>query len=219
MVSRYSDVDHEVFQVQSGYRWVLSFNLAVDQDIPIPVPGDRLDIVLGDALARWAENVEEAKRHLIYPLEHKYTEANLDLKSMKGHDRKRVDNLVGLAAQLGFKLFFATIEKTQCGSVFYDHSRYGRRNRWGDWEDDEDDDRGHHDIEDVFDTRYEMKLVKDIHGNVIVTKLPLDTKFVAGGEEVFERDVPDEEEYESYMGNSVSRWPRKVSRIAARMLI
>ena len=198
-------MDHEVFQVQSGYRWVLSFNLAVDQDIPIPVPRDRLDIGLRDALARWAENVEEEQTHLIYPLEYKYTEANLDLKSMKGHDRERLDNLVGLANQLGFKIFFATIEKAQSGSVFYDHSRYSRRNYWGDWEEDEDDDGGHHDIEEVFDTRYEMKLIKDLHGKMITTKLPLDTDFVAGGEEVFERDVPDEEDYEGYMGNSVGR--------------
>jgi len=207
-----------VLEVKVGHRWVVSFNLAVDQDVPIPIAQDRLDRKLQAALVGWVQEIAGRESHLVCPLEHKYTEANLDLKSMKGDDRARLDNLVGLSPQLNLDIFFATIEKMQMGTPYWSGygghygGGYGKRSGWYDEYDEEDEEEEDqeekhsgefHDIEEVVDTQYEMKLVKDIGGRQVASSLVLDTDCLAEGEGAFLEDTPDEEDYEEYMGNSV----------------
>lgn len=83
----YSDVQHEIKLVASGYRLVLTYNLLQDQRTARQTASmlDESHARLGKLLQAWAKDLQCIDK-FIYPLGHQYTEAGLSQKSLKGHD-------------------------------------------------------------------------------------------------------------------------------------
>ena len=104
----YADVTHEVTEVLSGYRLVLTFNL-VQKDSPRRPTASNLERVLSaergglrDALRSWVSADPVARRavgqhgELIHLLEHKYTDSNLSFANLKRTDRAKIAALHAL---------------------------------------------------------------------------------------------------------------------------
>ncbi|TIA52683.1 hypothetical protein D6C79_01885 [Aureobasidium pullulans] len=82
----YSDVIHEVQEVTSGYRWVLTYNL-VQTDFEQFNSAASADRKLRAILTEWNNTIEEEGGEtdkMIYQLDHKYTDASIRLNSLKG---------------------------------------------------------------------------------------------------------------------------------------
>lgn len=201
---RYSDVSHEVLPVTSGYRFVLTYNLAMDSAAALPSATALLrdqSRELRQALESWSHEVKTGRREaepLYYVLEHKYTEANISLKHLKTIDQARVQCLQMLCSELDFDLFLTTLEKKDIGTAEggYGYDKYDDYYDEDDEEEDDDED-GHHDIEDIIDTEYTAKFIFDLAGNKIVSSVEF------GEDDVIQEDAfgdePDKEEYEGYM--------------------
>lgn len=211
----FSDVSHEVLPVTSGYRVVLTYNLAIDPSRAISRPSAALAHneakPLRRALRRWLAQPKQDREadYLYYALDHQYTEANISRHRLKTRDLAVVDVLHQLSATLPFHVFLVALEKGVNGSCEYE--RDYRRSKWNryddDYDDDEEDHEGFHDLEEVFDTSYNIKKLVDLDGQ----ELGRDTGFdldnvIQAGEDLFPED-PDDEDYEGYMGNSVSPHP------------
>ncbi|KAF2466925.1 uncharacterized protein BDR25DRAFT_195966, partial [Lindgomyces ingoldianus] len=86
----YSDVQHEIKPIGSGYRLVMTYNLVQDLGMPRQTAAalddshDRLERLLHV----WGKDFHYLDM-FVYPLDHQYTDAGLSLKSLKGHDAVR----------------------------------------------------------------------------------------------------------------------------------
>ncbi|KAK3388043.1 hypothetical protein B0H63DRAFT_168432 [Podospora didyma] len=84
MACWYMDVSHEVLSVTDGYRWILTYNLAISPELERPsaafIHKETKDLRL--ALCRWLNRGDPA--HLYYQLDHKYTEASLSRRALHG---------------------------------------------------------------------------------------------------------------------------------------
>ncbi|OAV95941.1 hypothetical protein PTTG_26514 [Puccinia triticina 1-1 BBBD Race 1] len=224
----YSDVSHEVLPVQSGYRCVLTYNLATWPDQTRPAAG-ALGLQkepLKNALQRWLRDLSNnnAPSHLYHTLDHEYTEASVSLNALKAKDSARVHALQQLTRELPFEIFLVLLEKELNGGVEFTGPEHRRGYRgWGCVEEDyysdsndtdEEDEReetGHHKMTDIFDTEYTVLSLCTLDGATLASEFPFDTGCCLVADP-FESAKIDQEEYEPYMGNSgpsATHWYRR----------
>ncbi|KAK4691884.1 hypothetical protein P7C71_g5213, partial [Lecanoromycetidae sp. Uapishka_2] len=113
----YSDVVHEIKPVESGYRLVLTYNL-----IRTDYSGPTSASVLVDEKARFQRILSEWKQRvnsgqptvskLAWILDHKYSEANMGLKKLKGHDDLLGRYMADICEMEGFTIWFAKMTLT-----------------------------------------------------------------------------------------------------------
>jgi hypothetical protein len=205
----YSDVTHEVLPVHSGYRWVLTYNMAIDQHAQRPSAALKRSETraLRQALRRWPD---DGPGYLLHTLDHHYTQANVCLDNLKTRDMAQVQTLQGAAEELDLDIFLALIEKEEMGNVEYAPSSrggyYGYHRYGYDDEDDEDDEESYHHIDDVLEETYRIKSLFDLRGGLVAEDLSFDIEHMLDLE-AFEDVDCDEEDYEGYMGNSVRCFP------------
>ncbi|KAG5952530.1 hypothetical protein E4U53_000663 [Claviceps sorghi] len=205
----YSDVSHEVLPVTSGFRWVVTYNLALDSTAG---PGPSADLqrfetnALRRTLKRWLSVPKEsrARKCLYHMLDHDYTEASISLGALKTRDLAQVRALKGISSELPFDIFFAILELKEHGNcepedddprfsnTKYNNYRYYPTTEKG----------GFHPLEDVFESEYRVKTLVDLEGNVVTRGMHLDEDDILQ-DGCFDDIDPDEEDYEGFMGNSV----------------
>ncbi|THW42817.1 hypothetical protein D6D21_05681 [Aureobasidium pullulans] len=195
----YSDVIHEVQEVTSGYRWVLTYNL-VQTDFEQFNSAASADRKLRAILTEWNNTIEEEGGETdktIYQLDHKYTDASIRLNSLKGADLLRAQRLFSVCDQVGFTLYLASLEKQVHGSAESNNNGYYDR-----YDDDEEGSDGEfHAIEDVIDETLKLTRVVDTDGNVIATDLDIEEDDIVQPDPYEDRD-PDEDSYEGWTGNA-----------------
>ncbi|KAL9615706.1 MAG: hypothetical protein Q9160_009323 [Pyrenula sp. 1 TL-2023] len=111
-IAWYADVVHEIEPVQTGYRWVLTYNLINDsKDICPSVSA--LDSRVQDftnLLTLW-QSMETGPRFFAYLLAHRYTSTSLRLAQLKGDDYYRTRHAVQSSSeQPDIYIFLANIE-------------------------------------------------------------------------------------------------------------
>lgn len=196
----YSDVQHEVQPVTSGYRWVLTYNMALEPDQERPSAGLQQGHrgYLHDAVRQWLTKAagSDNLQRLIYALDHHYTEAALSLQGFKGRDRALAKALRDVSAELPMDNFLGTLEKTTEGSC-------------------EDDcyDEDWHSLDEIYDTHFAISTLVDVDGVHLADDIELDEKSILQ-RDCFE-DVDGEEiNYEEgYAGNEVSCRRRNNNRL------
>ncbi|KAK7756709.1 hypothetical protein SLS62_001150 [Diatrype stigma] len=232
-VSWYSDVSHEVLPVLSGYRFVLTYNLAIHPAAKLPSATALVRDQgqhLRQALESWSHEIKTGHgkaQPLYYVLDHKYTQANLSLRALKTIDQTRMQCLQMICSELEFDLFLTTLEMMEIGQVDDDGNDYygGYKDHYDDDDDDDDDDEyggdsyagGHHHIDDTIELTYTAKPIFDSAGNKIVSEIEVNGDNVI--QEYAFGDEPDEEDYEGYMGNSgpsATHWYRRSPTLSQR---
>ncbi|KAF2817338.1 uncharacterized protein BDZ99DRAFT_565102 [Mytilinidion resinicola] len=221
----YSDVIHEVQEITSGYRWVLTYNLVRK--------GSRADLstlryessILRNTVGLWKSHHTSTLTNdfgeLIYVLEHKYTEANLKMDLLKSQDLGRVMALKQACEANGFSIFLAALERQMYGGVEYDYDEYDRRrgrygNYYGDEDDEGDESRGdgqYHDLTDIYEDDYAIKSLMDLQGMQVMEDININATEIIQ-DKAFEGADPDEEDYEGFTGNSgasARHWYRKTA--------
>ena len=102
--------------VQSGYRWVLTYNL-VNTSPSSSQSAAGLDTQTNSfvqALSLWRDLSSEGPLYLVSVLDHLYTEKGLNLTSLKGDDYCRVRHVAESSKIAGdFYVFLASMEKHQ----------------------------------------------------------------------------------------------------------
>ncbi|EGO55246.1 hypothetical protein NEUTE1DRAFT_102687 [Neurospora tetrasperma FGSC 2508] len=196
----YSDVHHKVCPVESGYRWVLTYNLALDPNAVRPSAGlVRSETeALCHTLREWLQEPAESRQNgLYYVLDHDYTEASIKLNNLKTRDLAIGQVLNNLSKELDFEVFFALLEKEEFGEAEVDHSRF------------------YNVYQELIEVDYRVKTVRDMFGNPVVDGLALDPEeeILQNDGELFADDDP-EQEYEGVVGNSgpkVTHWYRSTA--------
>jgi hypothetical protein len=196
----YSDVTHEVRPVTSGYRWVLTYNLAIDRSLPAPSADlQRYELrPLRHFVRRWlAEGPERQSPYAYHVLDHEYTEANTSYTALQGTDLAHVGAVRQACNGLPVTLFLALIEKEEMGDVEFDPCDLQY--------DDNEEDASYHHISDVYETHHRLKTVRDLESMVVASEMGIEKDDMLDPD-AFE-DMVGEEEYEGYMGNSVRVLP------------
>ncbi|KAH7209700.1 hypothetical protein DER44DRAFT_824322 [Fusarium oxysporum] len=117
----YSDVHHEVLPVKSGYRWVLAYNLAIDQSSPRTFDTfsetelQPLRELVGGWLAQ--EQKDRKTPYACHVLDHEYTQANISQKSLKGADMTRFMALQQALEGCPVTMFLALLEREEIGMI------------------------------------------------------------------------------------------------------
>lgn len=206
----YSDVSHEVLPVTSGFRWVVTYNLALDSTAG-PGPSAGLQRSETQALRRtlkmWlSEPKESRKTNCIYHmLDHEYTEASISLKALKTRDLAQVRALKDISSELPVNVFLALLELREIGNCEpeFDDPRFSR-SRYYDDDDYYYKDGGEvkfHEMGDILESDYTVRTLVDLEGRVVTQGMRFDPDDVLQ-DGCFD-DLDPEEEYEGYMGNSV----------------
>ncbi|THW04320.1 hypothetical protein D6D26_02848 [Aureobasidium pullulans] len=248
----YSNVTHEVKQVTSGCRWVLTYNLVREHmgQSESEVAGRKLHAILAD----WKQQRAEAAtatvtpasqttktieissatststddlplsnsdvKQAIYMLEHRYTNANLSIESLKHVDRLRAKEIQSICDDYGYALYLASLEREVMGQA--DEDDYGGRG-FNEYDEDEDEDEdeedsdgnssqcsggSYHRIWDICSDSINLTHVVDAEGQeVFHIDIPIDEKDIVQTHP-FKRK-PNKSEYEGYTGNagaSATHW-------------
>lgn len=157
----YADCQHEITPVTAGHRICLVYNLASAGKKQPEAPHNAAAVA--EAARLFKELFSTAPGPLIklaIPFTHRYTEAGLDPKQLKGSDRARADVLVRAAQSLDYQGYFALLTLHQEGSADYDSfdngNSWGRgRSSWSYDDDDEDDEDDEDDDIDDSDAEFE----------------------------------------------------------------
>lgn len=218
----YSDVEHTVKPITSGFRLVLTYNLihTAFSAPPLAATIDDNSHKLNRILESWGRQPRDAKSEpeiLVYILGHKYTDANLRLSHLKGRDRAKADQLYAACKDAGFALLLANLERERSGGCEDDSEdewggswKYGYKDReartdsssHGDEEfaSDEESDYGEfHPIIDVVDETLRLSTVVQNDGSPLAKDIILDEEDIIQSNP-FKR-APDGEDYEGYTGN------------------
>jgi hypothetical protein len=188
-------VSHEVLPIESGYRWVLTFNLAVDPGSPrneaATTPSAALQgsdkAKLRDSLQQWLTEPLKGRKYpqLYHVLDHNYSEASISLAGLKGRDVAQVQALRELSQELGFELLFGALQKTT----------------WEE-EDHSESDSDTPEAGTIWDEKYKIKSVIDMENNVVMRKAKLDSDAILD-DKSFEGLWPENSE-PGHAGNEVS---------------
>lgn len=202
----YSDVTHEVEEVTSGYRLVMTYNL-VRKSSQTPISATTLGQQLHEptvkAVKDWslACDNEGCYDPAIYMLEHKYTEASISFDTLKGADDARAQVLQNVAHQTGMVIFLANMERMQSGPPVYDE-RY-------DWAEDEYDSdgnspepaEGYREIDEVHESELKLKRIIHVSGAVVADEIDVEEGYIIQ-REPFEDRAPDDHNYTGNTGNA-----------------
>ena len=195
----YTDVQHEVKPVTSGYRLALAFNLIHTTKKLRPAPPmqnastQRLRNVLASWQQRISEDDDEVPEKILYLLSHKYSQANLRGSALKGRDSHLMALLDSLARPLGFRLGLANMT---CHISGTGDDSDGRGSGWGG--------RRSVGFGEVCDTDIDVENLVDLDGTILRKTLAFDEEtetIPVDLEDVLSREKCDKEDYEGYMGN------------------
>ncbi|KAH9849223.1 hypothetical protein C2E23DRAFT_888412 [Lenzites betulinus] len=207
----YTDVEHEVKAITSGYRLALSFNLIHTTDALRPaMNASSLPFQLQHVLRSWsrADDRSDAPHKIIHLLGHKYSLAALSGSALKGVDAHLVAILEDIGKRYGIRLGLANLVCTERGSA-QDNGNHGRRRHgcgWCDSSSDFDDDHDDYDVdmEEVDETNVDIDHLVDLDGRLIRNRIDCDLETEVIPEELVEEitaEAFDDEEYEGYQGN------------------
>ena len=205
----YTDVEHQVKAVTSGYRLALSFNLIHTTNALRPALASNTAVSrrLRHILLSWKQAEQDAPAKIVYVLSHKYSRANLSGSALKGLDAHLVALLENAGRPLGFGMGLANLTCTESGYAVDDGGGYGRRhrNRYYEDEDEDEDDEDDVYMEEVEDTSVRIEHLVDMNGHLIQEKLDFcdETETVPSDlvKSITADGNYDDQEYEGYMGN------------------
>lgn len=114
----YADCRHEVKPVTAGHRLALVFNLVRPKTKRLPKPPHYEPAIarLAEALDGWNN---DGPAWLIYPLEHAYTEAELDFANLKAQDRARAEVLAEAVGRADCELYLTLFTVEENGWAEY----------------------------------------------------------------------------------------------------
>lgn len=139
----YADCQHEVLPVTAGYRVCLVYNLAVAGKKQPSAPQNAAAV---ERAARLLERLfadrSIHRNKIAIPFVHRYTQAGLDPRQLKGSDRSCLDVLVRATELLGYHCYLALLTHYQTGDIEYGtwySPGYGRRRSFERYEDEDED--------------------------------------------------------------------------------
>ncbi|VDB99822.1 unnamed protein product [Peniophora sp. CBMAI 1063] len=197
----YTDVFHEVKPVTGGYRVALTYNLMHDPsmpDIPRAPADDGVFDQIQEALQLWHVKEllgQKRPKRLIHALSHHYSEVNLSFSHLKGPDATLVSLLRDAASMHGFYVALGHLSYTEKG--------YGNDNGPPSDSEEEEEDPG---MCEVTKTRLTLQLKSGFNGADIGRDKKISNKSKKNDDlmmddEYWDRQEPDDTEYEGYMGN------------------
>ncbi|KAI9625870.1 hypothetical protein H4Q26_016118 [Puccinia striiformis f. sp. tritici PST-130] len=216
----YSDVTHEVLPVESGYRCVLTYNLAIQPGFTQPAAsalGSHKEL-LRKTLKVWLK--EEHCRFSgfstrFYALKHEYTQASISLPALKAEDFARVQAVRDLTAELPFVAFLALLEKGDQGFLHPDEDC--ETDDENVYDDSDLDDGPHYALEEVEETDYIVKSLHALDGATIAENLPLEM-FIFLQEDPFLDLAVTRESFKGHTGNEGPRATHWYRRSAAVLI-
>jgi hypothetical protein len=213
----YSDCQHEVRPLRSGYRLCLIYNVTLARSRGkkgLAAPSyTSTAAAIAELLSDWRDEPDSEK--LAVALEHRYTQDGLSIDMLKGIDRARAEVLFEAAHRADCVAHLALVTLWQSGSAEggYDPYPYGygRGYHWSDEEDDEDYDETatDYDMGEVYDWSLSADHWSDREGKKVrLGQIPINEDEIVANEELSEAE-PNREDFEGYTGNAgmtLERW-------------
>ncbi|KAI1048312.1 hypothetical protein LB506_002214 [Fusarium annulatum] len=209
----YSDVHHEVLPVASGYRWVLTYNLAIGQSSPrtFDAFSEAKLRPLSECVKGWLAQEQKDRKtpYACHVLDHEYTQANISQKSLKGADMTRFMALQQALEGCPVTIYLALLEREEIGMVdfaepemqaFYPLSLALSRAI----DTYPDPFKGYHpSLYSVDETVCRLKTLRDLQGETVTDELVVTENCILDPSAF--KGVKSEKAYE-FSGNSVRTW-------------
>lgn len=193
----YSDCDHELLPVTSGYRVALVYNLLQETGMETKTtPSSQPHLTkLMDILPRLASNIQD--KPLAILLGHQYTATNFSHSKLKLDDKPRADLLLKAAEKVGYLGRLALVTHYQLGELEgadYYYNDYSYRSRRG-YEEPESGEMGDV-MEEYTEVKHWLENDSPTLGTVYLNEENMVTDLEIG------IGKPSEKEEEGYTGNA-----------------
>ncbi|KAA1106372.1 hypothetical protein PGT21_034020 [Puccinia graminis f. sp. tritici] len=206
----YSDVTHEVLPVQSGYRCVLTYNLATRPDSTRPTASalDLKKVPLRNALEEWINelgirNTTTVPSHVYDPLGYEYGKPPTSIKELNLTDSARIHLFKGLSRQLPFEIFLAVLEKNDYGPITRE---YERKQLDSDYSGSGTDSMASfHELNEVEETTYTVRSLHTLYGETIASDFQLDLSLCLDPDPFEDVDDPSEDCYDESASHKFRR--------------
>ncbi len=214
----YADCQHEVRPLRSGYRLCLTYNVTLaksrcEKGIKAPSYGTTT-VAISKLLDDWRK--EEDRQMIAVILNHRYTQANLSMDTLKGVDRARAEVLFEAAEQADCVAHLALVTLWQSGEAEGGYDAYSyrggyRRYHRSDFEGEDDFDETGDDYEmgEIYDYSLSANHWSDYQGKkVALGEIRLDEDDIVS-EAPLDYGDPDSEDFEGFTGNAgmtLERW-------------
>ncbi|HUF62930.1 MAG TPA: hypothetical protein VMN36_12705 [Verrucomicrobiales bacterium] len=198
----FADCEHEVERITSGYRLCLVFNLILEKGDASRL--NRPAAVQATALIPHLQKLARTEDSDLCALllEHRYTSANLSIRSLKNHDRARAEALLIAAGQADFVAHLALVSLYQMGQLDSDDYGYGG----GDTEDGV--------MGEILDENLTISAWRDSAGRRLrLGDFRIDPSRILASQAIDEGE-PDEQFAEGYTGNAgctMEHWYRRAA--------
>jgi hypothetical protein len=216
----YADCQHEVRPVRSGFRLILTYNLAIAGKrgkTRITAPSySETATAIGELLGQWGR--ADSPQKLAVTLDHRYSQAGLSIDTLKGVDRARAEVLFEAAEQADCVAHLALVTLWQSGSAEggYEDYSYGRGRRYHWSDDDEDEEEENYDetgsqyeMGEIYDSSLSADHWSDRHGKKVqLGEIHLDEDEIVADAALDDAE-PSQEDFEGYTGNAgmtLDRW-------------
>ena len=213
----YTDIEHEVKPITSGYRLALSFNLIHTTNSLRPALSSHSGVAsrLRHVLLSWkqADDDGDIPKKIISVLSHKYSQASLRVgaSALKGADAHIVALLHNIGGPHGFGIGLANLTYAQTGIGDDSGHRYGPYGKYGGFSArNRDDDRDlNFDTSHYVEAMLSVDHLVDLDGRIIWQHRCSELEDEEVDTEVIPADLVhqltsgdfDDQEYEGYMGN------------------
>ena len=197
----YTDCQHEIKPVTSGYRVCFVYNLTLarsKRQPSAPAHSSKVEQVTSLLSTVFTDTGLDK---IAIPLAHEYSQAGLSHDMLKGTDRSCVEVLVRAADQLGYQLHLALLTHQQTGSV---ENEWEYEDRWSSKGDDDAE------MGEVFEESLSLDSWIDAQGNKkAFGEMQLDPDEVLGGTD-FDGSSATQEVHEATgnEGVTMERWYR-----------
>lgn len=197
----------QIKPVTSGHRVVLTYNLV--HKGPSATPGlnnqGAQHKAWKSALSWWDAEDQSLPDHLIYMLEHQYTELNLTVGHLKASDRERASALANAASEAGFEVFLCQVERKVSGSAEDDGDHWGYNPVFSHGRGDDK-----HDLIDISEDSLRLTKVVRLDGTSFLKNVKIRPADIVQTDPFEGKDI-DEEDYEGWTGNEgayATQWYR-----------
>jgi predicted 2-oxoglutarate/Fe(II)-dependent dioxygenase YbiX len=211
----YADCVHEVLPITAGCRATLIYNLIrKGKGSALRPPSYEAETARAKALLEEWGNSKTAPEDgvpekVVYPLEHAYSQAELDFANLKGVDAAVAALLKSAAPQAGCDLHLALVSIEESGSAEYSGSY---RSRYRGYDDDDDNDE--FEVGEVTD-RSELltEWRRADREPVALGEIPIEEGEVSPPDALEDME-PDEEHFHEATGNAGASFERTYRRAA-----
>ena len=231
-IAFYADCHHAIQEVKEGYRFALTYNLILENDIktkdqesyePLALVKSLRSYFFDEGNRNENSHLPNAPKRCVYLLDHSYSQSGLSWNHLKNVDALRAEALKSAADILDLEIYMALADVQETWDCEMAYDNYGYHGSYYDDENEDEDseaeeDQGSDDMQvnELIDSNAVLQYWMDRENKPLPYKeCHISSRYI-GWTKACNKFKPFQSEYEGFMGNygnTMDRWYHRAAII------